>query len=136
MQTMSQSTGKVVRRKKMEETEEVKIPEIGEKKEDWVKRVQARRHLRSLAERVAGDQLFYRNYYYPGSKQEFSQDHMRTVDRYFPYAEGGPLYVDEPMMPHEEEDCEKKRAAMKRLGLRYLVIKRGMTEVDCAEALV
>lgn len=133
-QSMTSTPARVIRRKR---SDEVVIPKMEtDQKEDMVKKIQARRQFKSLAERVAGDQLFYRNYYYPGSSSHFKEDHMRCVDKYFPYAEGGGLYIDEPMLPHEEADCEKKRAAMKMLGLRYLIIKRNMNELDCIEALV
>lgn len=133
MQTVSMS--KVIRRKKSE-AEEVVIPEFEERKVDLLMRIQARKEFRSLAEKIAGDSLFYRNYYYPGGREFFANDQgLLTVEKYFPYAEGGPLYVDEPMMPYQEEECAKKTVAFKTLKLRYLVIKRGMNELDCIEAI-
>lgn len=129
-------TPKIVRRRR-NDSAEVEIPKMEESKEDIVKRVLARRNFKSLAERVAGDSLFYKNYYYPGGRSFFTQqqNELLTVDKYFPYAEGGALYIDEPMFEYEERDCEKKAQAMKVLGLRYLIIKRNMNELDCIEAI-
>lgn len=60
---------------------------------------------------------------------------LRTVQKFFPYAAGGPLYVDEPTDPQEERECIKKAVAMKAEGLRYVVITRDMHDRDESEVL-
>lgn len=132
MQTIPMS--KVIRRRKTDE--EVVILVTEETKGDILKRIKARQDLKSISERIAGDSLFYKNYYYPGGREFFADDKgLLTVDRYFPYAEGGPLYVDQPMFEYQEQECARKAVAFKTLKLRYLIIKRGMNELDCIEAI-
>ena len=131
---MEATTAKIVRRKKQAE---VVVPEMIEAKKDIVKKIQARRNMFSLAERVAGDTYFHRNYYFEGSRDAFKEEpDLQTVDRFFPYADGGPLYVDEPMTEFDEDNCEIKKEYMRANKFRYLVIKRGMNELDCVEALI
>ncbi len=82
----------------------------------------------TLAERVSGSNFYYRNWYFPEGKQVFPQhDNLRCVEKYFPFAEGKPLLVDEPRFPYEVDRCEQKKKVLKELGYRYLVIKPTMT---------
>jgi hypothetical protein len=90
---------------------------------------------RSLAEKIAQDRLFYRNYYYPGGRESFAETRGQTVDKYFPYAEGGPLFVDEVSRTEDEDLFKKKTETMKTLGHRYVAILPGMTEFDVVERL-
>lgn len=94
------------------------------------------RELLTVAEKIAQDKLCQRNHIWPGAKQAFPfNNKMQTVDKYFPYAEGGPLFVDEPTRKDDLEMFKLKEEAMKELGHRYLLLKPGMTEVDALEAL-
>lgn len=91
---------------------------------------------RSMAEKIANDKLYYRNYYYPGGKTEFPEfPALQTVDKFFPYAEGGPLFVDEISRTTDQKLIEKKSELMKRLGHRYVAIVPGMSELDIRERL-
>ena len=116
---------------------DVVIPEVKASSNNVLKEIQVRRkELASLAERVANDNFFYVNYYFEGGKSFFPQEpDLQKVKRFFPYAEGGPLFVDEPMLEAEEKACELKKEAMKKLGHRYLVIKRTMNLLNCLEEL-
>lgn len=92
---------------------------------------------KSLAEKIARDQLFYRNHYYPGGREAFAFNiRGATVDKYFPYAEGGPLFIDEVLRTEDQELFKKKTEIMKSLGHRYVAIMPGMTELDITERLV
>ncbi len=92
---------------------------------------------KSLAERVAEDNLYYRNYYYPGGKQAFPfHQRLHMVDKYFPYAKGGPLFIDELTRVDDESIFKEKELTMKTLGHRYIAIKPGMTELEVIERLV
>jgi hypothetical protein len=121
-------SGRTVRRKKSASSPEATTARLEtDKDQDTAKhkaRLSRSKEWRSLAEELAKDKLYYKNHYYPGNK-EFMRDHprMRFVDRYFPYAKGGPLYVDEPMDKDEIALCEKKRDFMKEHKLRYVIIE-------------
>lgn len=94
------------------------------------------REFESMAERIAQDKLFYRNHVYQGAKNAFPFHlALQMVDKYFPYAEGGPLYIDEPGRTADLDFYKEKVAAMKTLGHRYVLIKPGMTEMDIMEEL-
>ena len=89
-----------------------------------------------LSDKLAEDKLCHLNYYYPGSKIAFPQDQKyQTVDKYYPYAKGGPLFIDEPSRMESTAPYLKKQQIMKELGHRYLLVLPGMSELDCYEAL-
>lgn len=91
---------------------------------------------RSMAEKIAKDKLYYRNYYYPGGKGAFPEfPVLQTVDKFFPYAEGGPLFVDEVSRTTDTKLIEKKTEVMRSLGHRYVAIMPGMSELDIRERL-
>ncbi len=53
-----------------------------------------------LAAQVAGITTYVKNWRIPHAQKNFPYDPlMRTVDKYFQYAKGGPLYIDEPTNP-------------------------------------
>lgn len=92
--------------------------------------------LKTIAEKVAGDFLMHVNYMYQGAKEIYpEQPKMWTVDKYFPLASGGPLFVDEPMRASDLLLCEQKAKGMKELGYRYLILKKDMTELDALEQI-
>lgn len=92
---------------------------------------------KSRAERLAQDSLYYRNHYYAGGKQMFpDKPEMQTVDKYFPYAEGGPLFIDEMSLMDNPKNFEVKTQKMKELGHRYIAISPKMTDSEILERLI
>lgn len=90
-------------------------------------RYQDRANLVSLADQVAGDTMFFRNYRWPDANKIYPDDvdaMMRFVSRYYPHAKEGPLYIDEPWNIREVNRCEEKRKHMKKLKLKYVVINK------------
>lgn len=82
----------------------------------------------SISDIVANSKFYYVNWYYPEGRKEWPQhNNLRHVQKMYPYAEGGPLLVDEPRLPYEFINCEMKAKVLKRLGYRYLVIRPKMT---------
>jgi hypothetical protein len=80
-----------------------------------------------LAAEVAQDTVYVRNTHWDGAEKFFETEPlMKTVDKWFPYAVGGPLYVDSPTSKSEERDCIRKAEAMKKLGYRYCYIGENM----------
>jgi hypothetical protein len=93
---------------------------------------------KTLSEQIAGDTICYLNKYFTGYKEAFPEPQdvgLRTVDKYFPFAEGGPLYVDEHRGVTELRDLDRKKEVMKSLGFRYVILKPGMSLIDAYEAL-
>lgn len=85
---------------------------------------------------VAGDAMFNRNWPWKNARKHFEINPlMRTVDKHYPYAVGGPLFVDEPVTKEEVALCEIKRKAMVSEGLRYLVVTKDTTEADARAQL-
>lgn len=127
----NQTMVRVVKPKKNQKIEVQNEPSKDQK-------VQARissQEIKPLAEQVAGHHFFQRNYYWPGGKQAFpGQFRLHHVDKFFPFAEGGPLYVDEK---HDKDarDLEAKKAFMKKLGNRYLILSQNTTLIEAMESL-
>lgn len=89
-----------------------------------------------LAAKIAKSTVYYGNKKFKNADKYFPVNPLlRTVQKFFPYAEGGALYVDEPTDPQEERECGLKAAAIKKEGLRYIVITRDMHDMEETEAL-
>src|SRR5512135_1405043 len=90
----------------------------------------------ALVEHVTKSKQCVKNAKFPGCEKEFpTKPLMRTVDKFFPTAVCGPLYLDQPIFPDEEKDCEIKRVAMKKLGHLYVVIKKTTDMFDLMKQL-
>jgi hypothetical protein len=84
-----------------------------------------------MAAEIAKDTIYVRNTRWEGAEKHFPTDpDMRTVDKFFQYAAGGPLHVDSPETKGEVARCEKKATAMKLEGLRYCYIGPDMSIDD------
>ena len=89
-----------------------------------------------LAGDVAQDVVYVRNTRFPNGYLHFPVEPlMRTVDKFFPQAVDGPLYIDEPVSKREIADCKRKAAAMKLEKLRYAYIAPEMTLEDILKQL-
>lgn len=89
-----------------------------------------------LAAKVAKSTVYYRYKRIPNAEKHFPlRPLLRSVEKYFPYAEGGPLWLDEPTDEQELRECGEKAAAMKAEGLRYIIIPRGLNDIDVNDAL-
>jgi len=76
-----------------------------------------------LVTHITKSAIVFQNYPYTGAKQAFpGQPLMYTCERYYPKAEGGPIYVDEPQFATDWKECEMKREVMKANGFRYLIM--------------
>lgn len=88
-------------------------------------RAAERQQFVTIAERIAKDSMHYKHYKWPGADREFPESidaPMRFVSKYFPYAEGGPLYVDEPKTALEARRCAEKAELFKKWKMRYVII--------------
>jgi hypothetical protein len=82
--------------------------------------------LYAIADQVADDVLYYRNEYVKALETAFPYDKdMMYIDRYYPGAQGGPLYIDSPATRAEEEKCMKKAHVMLEANIRYAFILPG-----------
>jgi hypothetical protein len=90
----------------------------------------------TLAEKLANDAFHYRNWYYKGGREKFPMaPQMQYVDKYFPYAEGGPLAVDEATYLDDPNTLKLKKDILKESGVRYVCIVPGMTDLDAMEQI-
>ena len=90
----------------------------------------------TLAEQIAGDKMQHLNYMYPGGSQKWPhQKNMWYVDRFFPFAEGGPLAVDEANFMDDIETMKLKKHVLQERGIRYICIAPGMSELEVREQL-
>jgi len=95
-----------------------------------------RNGLFSVAEKIANHKFHYRNWYFPNGITVFPMDkECRYVDKYFPYAEHGPLLVDEPKDDRDLSRCKEKAKALKIMGLRYVYVSYQMSVADAVEQL-
>jgi hypothetical protein len=97
-----------------------------------LERADQRKTLISLADQVAEDFMHERNFKYPESEilyPEGFEAEYRFVTKFYPYAKGGPLMVDEPQSEHEINKVYAKMkriqesGLLKRNKLRYCVIE-------------
>lgn len=118
---------------KPRKTGEAPTTVVLDKKRDNPDRTRAK----SLAEEIAGNPVFTRNWYYPQGWSFFpNEPDMRCVDYHFPYAEGGALLIDVITDIDGEErlkSLERKGKVLRDIGHRYLILKPRMS-ADLARA--
>ena len=80
-----------------------------------------------LLQEIVKYPMCIRNRSYPEAKETFPfQPELQTIDRFFPLAACGELYVDRAEDESDVKACEIKRKVMKKHKLRYLVIRTDM----------
>lgn len=92
----------------------------------------------SLSDELAESTVYFRNHrlkeadiLYP----DFTQLNYRFVTKYYPYAKGGPLFVDEVRGEYQTKIAYEKQKTLKKLGYRHIVIQENSTFYDCLEQL-
>lgn len=89
-----------------------------------------------MAFQIAESEVYCGNWKFKNADKHFPYNPLlRTVDRYFPYAKGGPLFLDLVQTKNEEQGCKLKAAAMKYEGQRYVYITAEMTLQDAIDQL-
>lgn len=93
--------------------------------------------LNGVPEQVAEDKFKFVNHEWAGARQMYPHDKKKWyVSYYFPYAKGGPLYVDHASNDAEEKEfISTKKNKMSELGHRYLIYKNETTISDALEQL-
>ena len=92
--------------------------------ERLIAKVDARHRALAIADQIAESAVWFRNWKYPGADKLYPLDpYMRFVDKYYPYAKGGPLLVDEPATELEYRKSLEKQVVLKRAGFRHIVIR-------------
>lgn len=115
---------------------EVIVPEMNGTKQQRIDSFIARQNLKTLSDQIANDSLYYINHYFAGCFQAFpDKKELQHVDKYYPYADGGPLYVDEQNSSLDKRDLTLKMEIMKKLGHRYVIIKPEMKLHEALEYL-
>lgn len=81
---------------------------------------------RTVAQKISGDPMVNINFEIKELREAFPFDvKMWCVRKMFPYAEGGPVYIDEPYHKEEIERCQKKIDVMTKQGYRYFIVQEG-----------
>ena len=78
-------------------------------------------------ERITQGSVVIRNVKFPGADEAYPlvQDALyRFVSSYYPYALGGPLYVDEPKNEKEIDRAYKRQKVMRSLKHRYVIVEK------------
>lgn len=109
------------------------VPPSGSSGEPREKKGFDQRAYLGVAAEVAQDTVYMSHTRWTNADKHFPHDPLlRTVDRYFPHAVGGPLHVDQPTTAQDVENCKRKAEAMKSEGLRYCYVPPS-TDVEKAE---
>jgi hypothetical protein len=104
----------------------------------------ARPHLRTITDRLAGSNMYFRNWRWPEAARDFpAEPWMRSVAKCYPDAIGGPILIDEPQIEKGDDGkahpqiiaCERRAEVLRKHGYRYIILKKGMSEADAREEL-
>lgn len=126
------SQAKIIRRTKKAETDF----SINEDKETPAPKTFTEKRKLTTATKIAESEIYMRNYQWQGAREDFPHEPtLRCVDKYYPYAVGGPLLVDEPNHPREIEASKRKAEILKKRGYRFLYLTREMSEQDAYQIL-
>lgn len=83
------------------------------------------------ADKIANEHMHHSNWYYEGAARLFPDDpEMRLVNRYYPYAEGGPLLIDVPTTKWGIKRCKEKAEVLNKAKIRYCYIDYALTSSD------
>jgi hypothetical protein len=89
-----------------------------------LRKLELRKTFVTISDQIAESTFLYRNWKWDNGNRLFPKDDdalLRFVTKHYPYAKGGPLYFDETQTAADVARCERKRAVMRSLGLRYIV---------------
>ena len=94
-------------------------------------------------EEIVQTHMYYRNQTAPPLKEHFKEyPRLWFVDRYYPHAKGGEIYVDiinrywdEKILAVQIEKHKERAKIMKAAGLRYLYVTPDMTLTDAKRQL-
>lgn len=76
-----------------------------------------------IAGEISGDPIYVGHTRWPNGEKHFPiEPLLHTCSKFFPYAKGGALYIDEPEIEDDVTNCKRKAEAMKKEGLRYCYI--------------
>ncbi len=89
-----------------------------------------------IKEHIITHDTCFKNYAYPQAQKLFPyQPQYWSVDRYYPLTKkeiGGPVYLDQPMYEDDVKICEIKAKHLKKLGVKYIILKK---ETDLQSAM-
>ncbi len=92
--------------------------------------------LQGLPELLAKDKNKKIKHEWPGARKAFpAQKKFWYVDLFFPYADGGPLFIDQIKTDAHKKELDSKLKTMKKLGHRYIQLTSGMDLTAAQEQL-
>ena len=126
---------KVIRRKKSDTNAEAGYAVTHKAHLARLAKLDAKSVNQSRCERIAKDFQFTKSYHVPKLKELYpSQPWRWKVDYFYPNAEGGALYIDEPVSLFDEAELTEKKRFLRALGFRYVILGPGRSyEQDLME---
>lgn len=103
-----------------------------------LKRAELRKKYSSTSDEVAESTVFFRNWKWDAENKhhpDSTEALERFVTKYYPYAIGGPLYVDEPTTQLQLKRSLEKQKKLRKLGLRVIVVQLDTTYFQALEQL-
>lgn len=98
--------------------------------------IEQRNPSKTIPEQIAGNSVSFYNWKWPGAEKDFPiEPWLRTVKHCFPYAKGGMILADYPMLANERAACERKAKILKEKGFRYIVVHPDTTLHEAREIL-
>lgn len=92
----------------------------------------------NLVERIVQDKTVILKVKFPGSDEAYpdpTQALFRFVTKFYPYAKGGPIYVDEPINEQEVYRAYERTKVMRKLKIRHLIVEKDSTYEHLLEQL-
>lgn len=89
-------------------------------------------------EKITRGSVVIRQVKFPGADEAYPlvQDALyRFVSSYYPHAEGGPLYVDEPKNETEVHRAYQRQKIMRKLKHRYVIVEKDTSYEHLLEQL-
>jgi hypothetical protein len=114
----------MIRRDSAPQLKEVELP------------VRSEKDYRSFAEQIAEHRIYECGKFVPELKAALPNLwRLWHVDRFFPYAKGGELLVDEPKTEADFVESKLKAAAAAKAGLRMIILKSDTSIQEAREQL-
>jgi hypothetical protein len=140
------TTMRMVKHKRTEETEDKTVDfaqqDVEERKEFERKQEQVDADKKNyefvtVPEKIAHSTIIFKHRYIQELRDRFvTRDRMKRVDEFYPYAKGGPLFVDYAHSEAEFDLLMDKVPLMRALGHRYLIMERDMGYPEALNQIV
>jgi hypothetical protein len=117
--------------KKQKKDKAFETATFDDKPNPLAERAEVRRRYPQTEDELAGDLMCYRNEKAQPLVEAFPFERdLQYISKFYPYAKGGPLYIDCPMTKLEEQRSLKKVSPMLKAGKRFYYVNPGESSGD------